>query len=172
MLSVTQYTYALFSFIFISFSLLIILKQRSDSESWLSELEPWEQKSFILAISLIIPVYLPPLTAIVTGEVVGYYGVYKSAPLMFQVLVPISALLILQNIYGKFIHSQLDRIDTTSSNLLGFGLACLSSVLIIVIPRYLAPINPELESAETGSFILYFGIVVWWVYNLVSDSKN
>jgi uncharacterized integral membrane protein len=119
----------------------------------------WEAKASLLSSSIILTLFIVFIISVVTGDELTFYDTYQSAPLIFEVLAPVSAVLILQNVLPKEISARRKRYDSSDLELLGFALACLFSVVIVATPQYLElPRSPGFES-----MLLYLAIVFWWV---------
>lgn len=121
--------------------------------------ETWESKAISLGAAIYLTLFSVHFVGPFIQGTVTAFDFYQSAPLIFEVLVPISSLLILQNIIPEVLSSLSEKYDANDFELVGFAIACFLSIAIIAIPQYIdLPLNREFES-----MLLYFGIIVWWI---------
>lgn len=123
----------------------------------------WEMKAAILAASIPLTLLISPFVNSNMSEIVTAFEVTQSAPLIFEVLAPIGVVIILQNLYRSFLIQKVDLFDESTSEIFGFALACLSSVIIVAATQYLVQINPELTDPVFESIILYIGVLILWI---------
>lgn len=157
MLSVV--VYGIFIFLFVGL-LLVLSYQEQRGET---EFEMWESKAFLLAAPIALTTISAIFSEFVLGEAATASDFYRSAPVIFEILVPISALLILQHTIPERLDTSVEPLSAVDPQLPGFALACLLSILIVVIPRQiniLGPVAPESES-----MLLYFAISLYWIYD-------
>jgi uncharacterized ion transporter superfamily protein YfcC len=134
-----------------------------DNESKVEKFSMWQCKSFSLAAALVLTLFTPTLASMINGELVTSYDIYQSAPILFEVLVPISAMLIFQNILKDNLQDRVGWFSESTNKLVGFGIACVLALGITIIVPTLVSLNPELSDPRFESFYIYLAIVVLWM---------
>ena len=123
----------------------------------------WEMKAITLAASILLTLLISPFVNSYNGELVTAFEVTQSTPLIFEVLAPISAILILQNLYSEHLIEKTNGLDDSTCEIFGFTFACLSAVIIGGFTQYIVQINPELFDPRFESTLLYLSVLILWI---------